>query len=394
MWRVENLTLGRSSTRALWGETRTPAQAGCSWVEDLIANAGTRTEGSAGSELPNRAAGFNTKMDAKMKAAVFRAGHAAPRLLEIEDVVRPPLKAGHVLLRVLACGVCRTDLHIVDGDLPMLRPELIPGHQIVGEVIEGADAQLPRGSRVGVSWMGGVDGDCLYCRRGLENLCDQPVFTGYTIDGGYAEYVLARRDFVYPLPNGLDAAHVAPLLCAGIIGFRSLRVAGVEHGERVGLFGFGSSASLTMAVLQAWHCEVYVSTRGESHRQLAASLGAIWVGTEKDKPPQELDRAITFAPSGEVVVRALASLRKAGVLAINAIHLDHMPAFDYDTLLWGERQIRSVANSTRADARDFLKVAQEIGIRPRVALFPLNDANAAIAAVRNETADGAVVIIP
>ena len=260
--------------------------------------------------------------------------------------------------------------------------------------MEGADSELPVGSRVGVSWLGGADGDCPYCRRGLENLCDQPIFTGYTVNGGYAEYVSVRRDFVFPLPAGLEAAHVAPLLCAGIIGFRSLRVAGVERGERVGLFGFGSSASLTMAVLQSWGCEVYVSTRGESHRQLATSLGATWVGTEHDKPPVALDRAITFAPSGDVVVSALASLRKAGVVAINAIHLDRMPAFDYDKLLWGERQIRSVANSTREDARDFLKLAQEIGIHPRVTLFPLSEANAAIEAVRNETADGSVVIVP
>ena len=299
-----------------------------------------------------------------------------------------------MLLRVLACGVCRTDLHIVDGELPPLRPALIPGHQIVGEVVKGADETLPLGSRVGVSWMGGVDGDCPYCRRGLENLCDKPVFTGYTVDGGYAEFALARRDFVFPLPAGLDAAHVAPLLCAGIIGFRSLRIAGVERGERVGLFGFGSSASLTIAVLQAWNCEVYVSTRGEAHRQLATSLGATWVGAEHDKPPVELDRAITFAPSGEVVVSALASLRKGGVVAINAIHLDRMPTFDYDTLLWGERQIRSVANMTRDDARDFLKLAHEIGIHPRVSLFPLAEANAAIETVRNETADGAIVIVP
>ena len=299
-----------------------------------------------------------------------------------------------MLLRVLACGVCRTDLHIIDGELPPLRPELIPGHQIVGEVVEGADADLPAGSRVGASWLGGVDGDCPYCRRNMENLCDRPAFNGYTINGGYAEYFLARRDFVFPLPAGLAAAQVAPLLCAGIIGFRSVRVAGVERGERVGLFGFGSSAGLTIAVLQSWKCEVYVSTRGESHRKLATSLGATWVGTERDKPPVELDRAITFAPSGDVVVSALASLRKAGVVAINAIHLDRMPAFDYDKLLWGERQIRSVANMTRDDARDFLELAGEIGIQPRVALFPLDDANAAIAAVRNETADGSVVIVP
>lgn len=330
-----------------------------------------------------------------MKAAVLKSPRPASQPpLEIAEVARPTLIEGHVLLRVLACGICRTDLHIVDGELPTLRPVLIPGHQIVGEVIEGADETLPLGSRVGISWMGGVDGDCPYCRRGLENLCDQPIFTGYTVDGGYAEFALARRDFVFPLPAGLDAAHVAPLLCAGIIGFRSLRIAGVEHGDRVGLFGFGSSASLTIAVLQAWKCEVYVSTRGETHRKQAATLGAAWVGSEHDKPPVELDRAITFAPSGEVVVSALASLRKGGVVAINAIHLDQMPAFDYDTLLWGERQIRSVANMTRDDARDFLKVAHELGIRPRVASFPLAEANGAIEAVRNETADGAVVIVP
>jgi propanol-preferring alcohol dehydrogenase len=329
-----------------------------------------------------------------MKAATLKSTrNASQPPLEIAEVSRPTLKEGHVLLRVLACGVCRTDLHIVDGELPALRPALIPGHQIVGEIVEGAGGELPPGSRVGVSWMGGVDGDCSYCRRGMENLCDNPIFTGYTVDGGYAEFALVRRDFVFPLPGGLDAAHVAPLLCAGIIGFRSLRIAGVEPGERVGLFGFGSSATLTIAVLQSWKCEVYVSTRGEAHRKLASSLGATWVGTEHDKPPVELDRAITFAPSGEVVVSALASLRKAGVVAINAIHLDRMPAFDYDRLLWGERQIRSVTNMTRDDARDFLKLVAEIGIQPRVALFSLDEANAAIAAVRNETADGSVVII-
>jgi propanol-preferring alcohol dehydrogenase len=330
-----------------------------------------------------------------MKAALLKSTRTPSQPpLEIAEVARPALLEGHVLLRVLACGVCRTDLHIVDGELPTLRPALIPGHQIVGEIVEGGGAELPAGSRVGVCWMGGVDGDCPYCRRGLENLCDQPVFTGYTVDGGYAEFALARQDFVFPLPARLDAAHIAPLLCAGIIGFRSLRVAGVEPGERVGLFGFGSSASLAIAVLQSWKCEVYVSTRGEAHRKLASSLGATWVGGERDKPPVELDRAITFAPSGEVVISALASLRKAGVVAINAIHLDQMPAFDYDKLLWGERQIRSVANMTRDDACDFLRLAGEIGIEPRVALFPLDEANAAIDAVRNETADGSVVIVP
>jgi propanol-preferring alcohol dehydrogenase len=295
---------------------------------------------------------------------------------------------------VVACGVCRTDLHIVEGDLPPLRPQLIPGHQIVGEVVEGATADLPLGNRAGVSWMGGVDGDCWYCRHAMENLCDQPTFTGYTVDGGYAEYVLARADFAFPLPAGLDDVHVAPLLCAGIIGFRSLRVAGVEPGERVGLFGFGSSASLAITILQSWKCEVYVSTRGESHRRRAASLGATWVGTEDEKPPVALDRAITFAPSGKVVVSALASLRKGGVVAINAIHLDSMPSFDYDKLLWGERQIRSVANMTRQDARDFLKIAHDLQIRPQVTAFSLEDANQALLAVKEETGQGSAVIVP
>jgi propanol-preferring alcohol dehydrogenase len=214
------------------------------------------------------------------------------------------------------------------------------------------------------------------------------------VDGGYAECALARTDFTYPLPAGLDDVHVAPLLCAGIIGFRSLRVAGVEQGERVGLFGFGSSASLAIRILQSWKCEVYVVTRGEAHRNLAASLGATWVGKEDERPPVELDRAVTFAPSGKVVVSALASLRKGGVVAINAIHLDQMPAFDYDKLLWGERQIRSVANMTRQDAHDFLKIAWELSIRPRVAVFRLEDANKALLAVKEETEHGSAVIVP
>jgi propanol-preferring alcohol dehydrogenase len=329
-----------------------------------------------------------------MKAAVFDGAVRSPgEFVHIEDVPRPELQPGHLLLRVLACGVCRTDLHIVESDLPQLKNRLIPGHQIVGEVVEGATAETPVGTRVGVSWMGGVDGDCWFCKHAMENLCDHPTFTGYTIDGGYAEYVLVRSDFAYPLPPGLDPVHVAPLLCAGIIGFRSLRVAGVQQGERVGLFGFGSSAALAIRVLQSWSCEVYVVTRGESHRKTAESLGARWVGAEDKKPPVELDRAITFAPAGKVVVDALSSLRKGGVVAINAIHLDAMPAFDYDKLLWGERQIRSVANMTRDDARDFLKIAQELAIQPKVVTFSLDDANKALAAVKDETEAGSSVIV-
>jgi alcohol dehydrogenase, propanol-preferring len=330
-----------------------------------------------------------------VKAAVLASPKKiSERPLAISEVPRPKLERGQVLLRVRACGVCRTDLHIVEGELPAQRQQVIPGHQIVGEIVEGMTNELPGGLRVGVSWLGGVDGSCSYCRRGLENLCDKPTFTGYTVDGGYAEYAAARADFVFPLPDVLDDAHAAPLLCAGIIGFRSLRVAGVQTGERVGLFGFGASAHLAISVLHAWNCEVYVSTRGESHRRLATSLEAKWVGTEDEKPPVELDRAVTFAPSGKVVVAALGSLRKGGVVAINAIHLDQMPAFDYDKLLWGERQIRSVANMTRADAREFLEIASRIGLKPKMTIFPLEQANEALAAVKSDSIDGAAVIVP
>ncbi|HEY7354339.1 MAG TPA: zinc-dependent alcohol dehydrogenase family protein, partial [Terriglobales bacterium] len=296
-----------------------------------------------------------------MKAAVLSTpAPISHSPLKIEDVPTLEPKPGHVLLKVLACGVCRTDLHITEGELPPLHPRIIPGHQIVGEVIAdnarvGAALQVrpPGTNRVGVSWIGGTDGTCSYCRRNMENLCDNPTLTGYSVNGGYAQYALARADFCFPIPAQLDDLHAAPLLCAGIIGFRALRVAGVEKGERVGLFGFGASAHLAIRVLQAWNCEVYVSTRGESHRKLAESLGATWVGAEHNKPPVELDRAVTFAPAGDVVIAALSSLRKGGVVAINAIHLDHIPQFDYDRLLWGERQIRSVTNMTRTDARDF-----------------------------------------
>ena len=329
-----------------------------------------------------------------MRAAVFDSTSSTPGYwVSIEELQQPEPRPGDILLKVLTCGFCRTDLHIVEGDIPSIQPRLIPGHQIVGVVVKGATPDLPIGTRVGVSWMGGTDGNCWFCRHDMENLCDQPVFTGYSVNGGYAEYVSVRADFTIPLPASLDDAHVAPLLCAGIIGFRSLRVAGVQRGERVGLFGFGSSASLAIRVLQFWGCAVYVVTRGESHRQTAQSLGATWVGDEDAKPPTELDRAITFAPSGKVVVNALGALRKGGVVAVNAIHLDQMPAFDYDKLLWGERQIRSVTNMTRQDARDFLVLASELNYRPRITTFSLEDANKALEAVKHETEDGSAVIV-
>jgi propanol-preferring alcohol dehydrogenase len=318
-----------------------------------------------------------------MKAAVL---HRAASSLAIEEVAPPEPGPGEILLRVEACGVCRTDLHIVAGELKPLRDAVIPGHQIVGRDVK-------TGARLGVSWLGGVDGTCDLCRKGLENLCDAPVFTGYSVNGGYAGFAVARADFCVPLPDDPPAEQLAPLLCAGIIGFRSLRVAGVERGDRVGLFGFGASAHLAIDVLKSWNCEVYVSTRGESHQRLARELGAVWVGGATDHPPVALDRAVTFAPVGEVVIAALASLRKGGVVAINAIHLDRIPEFDYDTLLWGERQLRSVANMTRQDAHDFVKLAVEIGIRPRTRSFPLDQVNDALAAIRHDEVNGAAVVV-
>jgi alcohol dehydrogenase, propanol-preferring len=330
-----------------------------------------------------------------MRAAILtRPRPIVDRPLAIRDVPAPELVPGTVLLRVRACGVCRTDLHVVEGELAPHRSPVIPGHQVVGEIVAGATERLPAGTRVGISWLAGTDGTCSYCLGGMENLCDAPSFTGYDVDGGYAEFALARADFVYPLPAQLDDDQVAPLLCAGIIGFRALRVAGVEPGERVGLYGFGASAHLAIDVLHAWKCEVYVATRGASHQALARERGAVWVGDATALPPVALDRAVTFAPSGDVVVAALAGLRKGGVVAINAIHLDRIPAFDYDALLRGERQIRSVANMTRRDAADFLEVAREIGLRPKVTRFPLERANEALSAVKNDAVDGAAVIVP
>jgi len=330
-------------------------------------------------------------LPSSMRAAVFDRSAGALRVIE-----RPlPVPGdGEVLLRVRACGVCRTDLHIVDGELPPHADPIVPGHQIVGDVVAGATANRPAGTRVGVSWIASTDGTCAFCRRRDENLCDAIRFTGYDVDGGYAEYAVARAAFTYPLPDALDDTHAAPLLCAGIIGFRALRVAGVERGERVGLFGFGASAHLMVAVLRSWDCEIYVSTRGESHRAFARSLGVDWVGDATDRPPVALDRAVTFAPAGDVVIAALGALRKGGIVAINAIHLDRIPQFDYDTLLWGERQLRSVANMTRSDARDFLTLAAQIGLKPNATPFPLERVGDALAAVRGDEIDGAAVVVP
>jgi len=332
-----------------------------------------------------------------MRAAVLhRPAPIASRPLSIEDLPIPDPGPGQVLLKVEACGVCRTDLHITAGELKPLRDAVTPGHQIVARVEKlgpGVDSTRV-GDRVGISWLGGVDLTCPLCRKDRENLCDHPTYTGYSVNGGYAEYAVARADFLIPLPEDKAATDLAPLLCAGIIGFRSLRVAQVAPGDRVGLFGFGASAHLAIDVLKSWNCEVYVSTRGASHQKLARELGATWVGDATERPPVALDSAVTFAPSGDVVLAALASLRKGGIVAINAIHLDRIPQFDYDSLLWGERQMRSVANMTRQDGRDFVALAAKIGIRPRTTVFRLDQVNEALAAVANDAIDGAAVVIP
>lgn len=330
-----------------------------------------------------------------MKAALLGTpGPLNETSLKIEQIPMPIREAGHALLKIHACGVCRTDLHIVEGELPAKLDWVIPGHQVVAEIVESPDPRFHKGDRVGVSWIGGTDGSCRFCRIGRENLCDHPIYTGYTQNGGFAEYMTARTEFLFPLPNALEDRAAAPLLCAGIIGFRSLKIAEVKRGQHVGLFGFGSSAQLLLQVLKAWDCRVYVSTRELHHQRLAATLGAEWVGGGTEVPPQPLDSAITFAPSGEVVVTALRSVDKGGIVAINAIHLDHIPQFDYDSLLWGERQLRSVTNMTRQDGIDFLKVAAEIGLKPEVVTFGLDHINEALLGLKEDRLSGPAVILP
>lgn len=328
-----------------------------------------------------------------MRAAVLeKPVPIAESPLKLREIPIPTPAPGQVLLKIRACGVCRTDLHIVEGDLPPLHPSIVPGHQVVADVVDSLATDVERRGRVGVGWLGSTDGICVYCRDDRENLCDHPLFTGYSRDGGYADFMIADAGFLIPLPSQLDDLHLAPLLCAGIIGFRSLRVADVKPRQKVGLFGFGSAAHLAIAVLQYWGCEVYVSTRQPAHRELALKMGARWVGGGTEPPPVGLDAAVTFAPSGDVVIAALRSLKKGGIVAINAIHLDRMPEFDYDKLLWGERQIRSVTNMTRQDARDFLNLAAEIKLQPTIRTFPLEEANQALASIRHEQVTGSAVI--
>ncbi len=330
-----------------------------------------------------------------MNAAILtKPAPVQQRPLSVTYIPDPIPEPGFALLKVLACGICRTDLHIIEGELPAKFPQMIPGHEIVAEVVESPDPRFTKGMRVGVSWIGGTDGTCRFCQSDRENLCDNPIYTGYTHPGGYAQYTTARTDFLHPLPDALENAVAAPLLCAGMVGFRSLRIAEVKRGQKVGLLGFGSCAQLMIHVLLAWDCKVYVPTREERHQKLARKLGAEWSGQGDEVPPVPLDCAITFAPSGDVVVTALKSVDKGGIVAINAIHLDRIPQFDYDSLLWGERQLRSVTNMTRQDARDFLKLAAEIRLRPEVDTYPLEQVNEALIAQKEDRLNHTAVLLP
>ena len=329
-----------------------------------------------------------------MKACLLRSPAAIEtNPLAFADVKTPEPGKGEVLVRVRVCGVCRTDLHVIEGELPPRKSPVIPGHQVVGVVEkQGENARrFAIGARIGVAWLHRTDGVCEYCRSGAENLCDNPEFTGYTVDGGYAEYIVAPEDFVYAIPEGFPDEQAAPLLCAGIIGFRSLRMSGIKPGGRLGFYGFGAAAHVAIQVARHWNVEVSASTRDARHQKLALDLGAAWAGGTFDEPPKRLDAAIVFAPAGEIVPAALKALKKGGVLVLGGIHMSPIPSFNYD-LLYQERVIRSVANNTRQDGEDFLHVAAEIPIRTHVQMFALREANRALNALKNDAIPGAAVL--
>jgi len=318
---------------------------------------------------------------------------AAPLALEPLTPLEPP--PGSIRIRVAACGVCRTDLQLCEGDLPAHKLPIIPGHQVVGRVEAvgpGATAWRP-GDRAGLAWLAGADGTCDHCRAGRENLCAKATFTGWDVDGGYATHVTARADFALAIPDGFDDLAAAPLMCGGVIGYRSLARSGIQPGGRLGLYGFGASALITIQVARHWGCRVFVATRGERERERARALGAEWTGGYDDLPPEPLDAAITFAPSGDVVRAALRAVDRGGTVAINAIHLDRVPEIPYEELWW-ERRLASVANFTRADARAFLELAAKIPIKTEFEAFPLGEANAALARLERGEVRGAAVLVP
>ncbi len=311
---------------------------------------------------------------------------------ELEDAPPGP---GEVALEVAACGVCRTDLQICEGDLKAHALPIVPGHQIVGRIVTlGAGVrQWKVGDRVGVGWLAGADGTCARCKAGRENLCDHAVFTGWDRHGGYATRVVARADAAFAIPERFTDRDAAPLLCGGVIGYRSLRRSGIQPGQKLGLFGFGASALLAIQVARYWDCRVFVCTRSEGEQERARKLGAEWAGGYDEKVPEPLDAAVTFAPVGDVVVAALRAVDKGGTVAINAIHLDRIPEFSYD-LLWWERNLVSVANTTHADAVEFMDIAARAQVTTAYDTFALDDANTALARLRAGDVRGAAVLVP
>ncbi len=318
-----------------------------------------------------------------------------PLVLEERDPPRPG--PGEVLVRVRACGVCRTDLHVVEGDLPVRRPRVVPGHQIVGVIEQLGEGTMgpPVGTRVGVAWLHRTCGRCAYCASGRENLCDAPDFTGWTVDGGFAELAIADARFVYPLPDAYGDLEVAPLLCAGIIGYRCLRFTAIERwaGARLGIYGFGAAGHVCIQIARARGADVYVMTRdAERHAALATELGAAWTGRATDRPPVALDASIVFAPAGEIVPPALTHLEKGGTLVLGGIHMSDIPSFPYASI-YGERRLVSVANNTREDGRELLAEAARIGVKTSVETFPLDDANDALKKLATDGVRGAAVLI-
>jgi alcohol dehydrogenase, propanol-preferring len=305
----------------------------------------------------------------------------------------PAAAPGELVLRVAACAVCRTDLQLTEGDLAARRLPIVPGHQVVGrvEVVGAGVAGWERGDRAGVAWLGSACGRCTFCRSGRENLCPDARFTGWDRDGGYASRIAVRADFAHRLPDGFDDLAAAPLLCGGVIGYRALKLSGIQPGGRLGLFGFGASALLALQVAAHWGCEVHVRTRSARERDRALAFGAASAAAY-DEPSPPLDAAVTFAPAGDVVISALRDLDRGATVAINAIHLDRVPEFSYE-LLWWERSIRSVANFTRADAREFLDLAAAIPIRTEIETFPLGEANEALRRLASGELEGTAVLV-
>jgi propanol-preferring alcohol dehydrogenase len=330
-----------------------------------------------------------------MKAMIVqRPGPIATHPLAFVDLSDPEPRQGEVLIKVEVCGVCRTDLHVAEGDLPPHRSPIIPGHEAVGRVVKlGPGARrLKEGDRVGVAWLHASCGSCSYCQQGEENLCTAPRFTGYDEHGGYAELLTAPEAFIYPLPAGVSSAQIAPLLCAGIIGYRALRRSDIRPGQRLGLYGFGASAHIVIQVARHWGCEVYVATRGDRHRQLAREMGAVWVGEATDRPPAKLHSAIIFAPAGELVPVALEALDRGGTLALAGIYMTDIPVMNYTTHLFYEHTIRSVTANTRQDGRELLQLAKDVPLLTHTEEFPLEQANQALYRLRHDQINGAAVL--